>query len=202
MKRHLVSLIVLLIVITLWVNFFEVNIPVKETSGQVDQQQTETPIGGESEHTLQQAKEWAKSRGATDDFISVADIYWHIGEQMKIRPDVMYAQSAKETAFGKYTGNVTKEMNNFAGIKKAGAVGDQREAHETFKTSEEGIRAHYNHMAAYVGIKPTTETHERYDSIMSTPWAGTIKYVEELGTKWAPSADYGNSIVRDYLDTI
>jgi hypothetical protein len=28
---------------------------------------------------------------------------------------------------------------------------------------------------------------------------GSVRYVEDLGGRWAPNPDYGRSIVRDYL---
>jgi len=51
-------------------------------------------------------------------------------------------------------------------------------------------------MAAYLGLDPIGEPHPRYEVVKSMPWAGTVRYVEELGGKWAPSATYGQSIVK------
>ncbi|MDR0930561.1 MAG: glucosaminidase domain-containing protein [Clostridiales bacterium] len=164
--------------------------------------QDKTPIKGDAQYSLASAKQWAVARGATDRFIAAADIYWEIGKMMGLRPDVMYAQAAKETAFGNYTGNVREDMNNFAGIKTATAAGDKTSDHETFASVRDGIMAHYNHMGAYVGVAPVGEVHERYYSVMTTAWAGSIRYVEELGGKWAPAEDYGISVVRDYLMTM
>ena len=84
-----------------------------------------TSIFGESEKTLEEALAWAKRNNAADCFIKAAPLYWHYAEIFGIRADVMYAQAAKETGFGKYTGKVKPEMNNWAGIKKYGAVGDE-----------------------------------------------------------------------------
>ena len=61
------------------------------------------------------------------------------------------------------------------------------------------MRAHFNHICAYVGLNPIGEPHGRYYVVKSLSWAGTVRYVEELGGKWAPNPNYGNSIVRDYL---
>jgi hypothetical protein len=36
--------------------------------------------------------------------------------------------------------------------------------------------------------------------VLAQPWAGQVRLVEELGGKWAVGADYGISIVRDYLN--
>lgn len=158
-----------------------------------------TPLIGKSEATLEQAKQWAKNRGAHQRYIDIADLYWKYGEITGLRADVLYAQAAKETNFGKYTGQVKPEQNNWAGIKKYGAVGDAPEDHEDFATPEDGVRGHFNHMCAYVGLEPVGEPHGRYRSVKSLAWAGTIKTVEQLGGKWCPTVTYGVSIVNDYL---
>lgn len=158
-----------------------------------------TPIIGAPQATVQQAQAWALSRGAHLRFIEIAPVYWEYGDWFGIRPEVLYAQAAKETAFGKYTGAVKPEQNNWAGIKTSVATGDRPEDHETFSTPSNGVRAHFNHICAYVGKEPLKPVHARYGVVMSLGWAGTIRTVEELGARWAPNSDYGNSIVRDYL---
>ena len=160
---------------------------------------TSTPILGAAEITVDAAKEWAASRGAAQLFLDAADIYWKYGELTGIRPEVLYAQAAKETAFGNYGGAVLPEMNNFAGIKKYGATGDATEDHESFATPDDGVRAHFNHMSAYVGLEPIGEVHGRYNSVKSLSWAGTVKYVEALGGRWCPDLYYGYSIVKTML---
>ncbi len=160
---------------------------------------TSTPIVGESQVSLERAKEWAQEKGAHQRFIDIADIYWKYGEITGIRPEVLYAQAAKETGYGKYGGRVLPEQNNWAGIKTATATGDATEDHETFATPDDGVRAHFNHMSAYLGLKPVGEPHGRYYSACKTAWAGTVTTVEELGNKWAPEHTYGYSLVNNYL---
>ncbi len=158
-----------------------------------------TPIEFKTKTTAEQAKEWAKSKGADQIFIDVADLYWQIGEETGISPEIMYAQAAKETNYGKYTGSVKPEMNNWAGIKIKDPTGDATYDHETFDTPEDGVRAHFNHMGIYVGVEPTGTPHDRWYITSKVSWAGTVKKVEDLGGKWAPSRDYGISIMRDYV---
>lgn len=158
-----------------------------------------TEILGEETISLEKAIRWAKSKNADECFINVAKYYWEYGEKTGIRPEILYAQAAKETNYGKYTGNVKKTQNNWAGIKTAFASGDNDFDHESFSSAEDGVRAHFNHMSAYVGLSPVGDVHERYNKTVTASWAGTIKYVEELGGKWAPDASYGKSIVADYL---
>lgn len=175
----------------------------QNSSGEEESKQpvfeTTTPILGKSEATMEQAIQWAKNRGAHQRFIDVAQYYWKYEELTGIRADVLYAQAAKETAYGKYGGRVLPEQNNWAGIKKYGAVGDETEDHEDFSTPEDGVRGHFNHMSAYVGVDPVGEPHGRYKSVKSLAWAGTVKTVEQLGGKWCPDVYYGSSIVNDYL---
>ncbi len=160
---------------------------------------THTPIVAESQVSLEQAKAWAAERGAHQRFIDIADIYWKYGEITGIRPEVLYAQAAKETGYGKYGGRVLPEQNNWAGIKTATANGDETYDHETFETPDDGVRAHFNHMSAYLGLEPVGEPHGRYFTATRTAWAGTVTTVEELGNKWAPEHTYGYSLVAKYI---
>ena len=162
--------------------------------------QSSTPLVGKAECTAEQAKAWAQKKGAHERFVNIADLYWKYGEITGIRPEILYAQAAKETGFGKYTGAVTPEMNNWAGIKKYGQNGDATEDHESFATPEDGVRAHFNHMSAYIGLAPIGQVHGRYQSIASMPWAGTVKTVEQLGGKWCPDLYYGYSILHNYVE--
>ncbi len=162
-----------------------------------------TPILGAPQATVRQAQKWAMGRNAHQRFVDIAQAYWEIGQAIGIRPEVAYAQSAKETAFGRYGGVVSPGMNNWAGIKvRTGGANEDINAHESFATPEDGGRAHFNHLAAYTGLEPIGHPHGRYYTVKSLSWAGTVKYVEELGAKWAPNLDYGDSIVRDYLNGI
>lgn len=161
--------------------------------------QSAVPIIGEATVSVSQAKAWAEKRGAHQRFIDIADIYWEYGELTGIRPEILYAQAAKETGFGKYGGNVLPEQNNWAGIKTAKATGDTSADHESFATPEDGVRAHFNHISAYIGKEPIGEPHGRYYNVKSIAWAGTVKTLEELGGKWCPDLYYGYSINYNYL---
>lgn len=156
----------------------------------------EYKIVGKSVATLEQAKQWAKNRNAHQRFIDIAHTYWVYGDLMGLRADVLYSQAAHETNFGKFTGNVIPEQNNWAGIKIKNPTGDTRDDHEYFELPEEGVRGHFNHMCAYVGAEPLGEPHDRYYIALATDWAGKVKYLEELSGKWAPSATYHAKIVQ------
>jgi hypothetical protein len=60
------------------------------------------------------------------------------------------------------------------------------------------VSAHLDHLALYAGAagypRSATPDPSHFASI-----SGTAPTVEALSGKWAPSADYGASIVRDFL---
>ena len=175
------------------------NPPLTDNESGYTENSYDTTIIGTPKVTVEQAKAWAKDRGGSEKYINVADTYWYYGKLMGIRPEILYAQAGWETNFGKYTGVVTPEMNNWAGIKVYGRNDDARDAHETFATPEEGARGHFNHMSAYIGLAPIGEPHARYYSVKSLAWAGTVKTLEELGGKWCPDKEYGFKILNNCL---
>lgn len=165
-------------------------------------QSLKTQIKSRTKATVEQGQAWAIKKGAHKRFVDVAPIYWQYGELTGMNPEILYVQAAKETNFGRYTGVVRPEMNNWAGIKILNPVGDRTEDHETFLTPEDGVRGHFNHMGIYCGVAPVGEPHPRWYKTNTAKWAGTVEYVEDLGGFWAPNPDYGISIVRDYLNNL
>jgi flagellum-specific peptidoglycan hydrolase FlgJ len=156
---------------------------------------TITPIVEPTAVTLARAQQWASLNGAHQSFIDAAPLYWQYGQLSGIRPEVLYAQAALETGFGRYGGNVPPEFNNWAGIKIATSNGNKPEDHEQFATPEDGVRGHFNHMSAYVGLEPIGVPHGRYYVVARISWAGSVKTVEDLSGKWAPSPTYHERIV-------
>jgi hypothetical protein len=156
---------------------------------------TVTPLLSATQVTVVRAQQWAASKGAHQRFIDIAPLYWEYGRRTGLCPEVLYAQAAYETHYGRFTGIVLPEYNNWAGIKIASSNGDNPEDHERFATPEDGVRAHFNHIAAYTGLNPLGEPHGRYHVILRMPWAGTVKTLEELSGKWAPSPTYHQRIV-------
>ncbi|UNC93600.1 glucosaminidase domain-containing protein [Candidatus Contubernalis alkaliaceticus] len=146
--------------------------------------------------TVQKAQQWAASKQAHQRFIDIAPLYWHYGNLTGINPEILYVQSAHETAYGHYTGIVSPEQNNWAGIKTRYATGDTPADHETFASPEDGVRGHFNHMSAYVGLPPIGVPHGRYHTVMSLTWAGTITTVEEMGARWAVHSIYAERVMQ------
>lgn len=156
-----------------------------------------TPIAGPARVALDQARAWANSRVATPDFVEVAALYWELAPSLGIRPEAAYAQAAKETGFGRFGGVITRDYNNWCGLKTEQGGGNyDPAAHQRFPDDRAGVLAHLQHLAAYAGLPVAGEIVDpRYKWVKK----GCAPTVEALGGKWAPSPDYGLSIVRDYL---
>jgi N-acetylmuramoyl-L-alanine amidase len=157
-------------------------------------------LGGDG---WRQAQKWAETKGAPDFFLENAKKYWLYGHAIGIRPELAYAQHAKETNFGRFGGVLDETFHNCAGIKIRAGGGDyDPNAHERFPDWDTGVMAHYNHLSAYIFGKggPTLGTpHERYYLVLTTSWAGTIKTAEQMNARWAPSKTYGDDLVRYFL---
>jgi len=157
-----------------------------------------TPIVGAAQATEQQGRAWAKKRKATNDFMTLAELYWYLGKQTGIRPEVAYAQAAKETAFGRFGGVIDRSFNNWCGLKTStGGSNSDPSAHHRFQNDHTGVLAHMQHLAVYAGKTVTGPIVDpRYHLVKE----GSAPTVEDLGGRWAPAQDYGVSIVRDYLN--
>ena len=156
--------------------------------------------------TADQARAWAQSKGATQNFVELAELYWSLAPTAGVDPAVAYAQSAKETNFGKFTGVLDETYKNPCGMKKteSGKPEDSddfiAEAHKRFDSWEDGIIAHIDHLALYAGAegypKEGTLDPRHFDSLF-----GRCPTVESLGGNWAPSGDYGTSL-RGYVEAM
>lgn len=158
-----------------------------------------TPIIGVPQATVQQAQAWARGRSAHGRFIAVLPLYWQEAQRYGIRPEVAASQAAKETAFGRFTGVISPDYHNWCGLKtRNGGPDNDPNAHARFPDDITGVRAHLQHLSRYAGSAlPPGEAvvDPRYDLV--TP--GAAPTVEALSGRWAPSEDYGRSIVADYL---
>ncbi|MDO5755502.1 MAG: cell wall-binding repeat-containing protein [Tissierellia bacterium] len=148
--------------------------------------------------SIYQMKQWASQEKykADPDFIRLATDFYVISIKYGVDPAVTYAQAAKETNFMRYTGVVNKNYYNPCGLKiTAGGGDDDIHAHKKFDSWTEGITAQVHHLALYAGqegfpLKKTPDPRH-FSSIFKK-----AEHVEELGTLWAPSRDYGFDILR------
>ena len=146
--------------------------------------------------TVGQAQAWANEKEATDVFIGLADLYWALTPKAGVDPVVAYCQSAKETGYGKFGGVIDASYHNPCGIKTSEGGGNyDPRAHQRFRTWEDGVSAHIDHLALYAGA-PGYPKKGTLDPRHFPYLLGTAKTVEQLGGKWAPSATYGEDIVR------
>lgn len=154
----------------------------------------DVPIMGSTHVTLEQAKRWAKSRGATSLFISLADIYWRLAPIKGVNPWVAYCQAAKETGYGRFGGVIDSSYHNPCGLKTRHATGDRPEDHQRFNSWEEGISAHLDHLALYTGApgypKTITTDPRHFRWIL-----GKAKTVLELD-EWAGDPNYAPDLLK------
>lgn len=155
-----------------------------------------TPILSEKTATLLQMQQWAKNKKATNEFVQLAPLFYKIGSQAGVNPVVAYAQAAKETGYGKFGGILDSSYHNTCGLKTAsGGSDNDPNAHARFKSWEEGIQAHIDHLALYAGA----DGYPKEDSLDPRHFFylfGKAPTVESLGGLWAPSPTYGIEIVK------
>ena len=149
--------------------------------------------------TVAQMQEWAKLKNNNKEFISLSELYYKLSVERGINPAVSYAQFAHETGFlykVKSAAGLDETYHNPCGLKVPQGGGDyDKNAHMKFATWEDGISAHLDHLALYAGAKgyPRENTLDprHFPYIF-----GNAKTVEELSRKWAPSAEYGQKILK------
>jgi hypothetical protein len=153
------------------------------------------PILGASRATVADARAWSREHQATPRFTSLASLYWRGAANRGVRPEVAYAQAAKETAFGRFGGVIDASFHNPCGLKRARGGGNYDPgAHQRFPSWRAGVNAHLDHLALYAGARgyPRAETR---DSRHFPYLLGRARSIQALGGAWAPSRAYGQSIV-------
>jgi N-acetylmuramoyl-L-alanine amidase len=154
-----------------------------------------TRILGPPHASVQRAQAWARANDATPTFVRLAPLYWRLAPKRGVRPEVAYAQSAKETAFGRFGGVLDGSFHNPCGLKRTTGGGNHdRRAHRRFRTWRQGVTAHLDHLALYAGARgyPKRATPDpRHFPFLR----GRAPTVRALGGAWAPSASYGHEIL-------
>jgi len=147
-----------------------------------------------SKTTRKKAEAWAEKNKATKSFVGLAKLYWTYAPKLGIRPEIAYAQSALETAFGRFTGAVTPNHFNPCGLKVKAPLGDKPADFQRFPDWETGVIAHLDHLALYAGVKgyPKKNTPDpRHFSVI----LGRAASVELLSHTWAADPGYGAKII-------
>lgn len=136
------------------------------------------------------------AKGGASTINQFAQIVYEEAIAEGVKPEVVFTQCMKETAFLKYGGEVNPNQYNFAGI---GATGTVHGA--TFENVRMGIRAQVQHLKAYGSLDKLI--NQCVDPRFNLISRGSAKYVEWLGKKenptgsgWATSKNYGHDIVN------
>lgn len=136
------------------------------------------------------------AKGGASTINQFAQIVYEEAIAEGVKPEVVFTQCMKETAFLKYGGEVNPNQYNFAGI---GATGSVHGA--TFENVRMGIRAQVQHLKAYGSLDKLI--NQCVDPRFNLVSRGSAKYVEWLGKKenptgsgWATSKKYGHDIVN------
>jgi N-acetylmuramoyl-L-alanine amidase len=162
---------------------------------------TDFKLISDTEVTAKDAKKWAKSKGATDTFIGLADLYFKYSPDCgDVNPAIAYVQAAKETGFGRFGGIINESYNNPCGLKTAAGGGDtDPNAHQKFKSWDEGVQAHMDHLALYAGAKGYPKSNT-FDPRHYATKKGVTSTVNGLGgpDRWAPSPTYGEEVSKLY----
>lgn len=153
-----------------------------------------TPILGKPQTTQAKASAWAIKNHATWVFKSLVPLYWWHGNVLGVRPEVAYAQAAKETGFGRFGGVIDETFHNPCGLKTAAGGGNyDPEAHTRFPDWPVGVLAHVEHLGLYAGgrlfPRPAPADPRHFPYLL-----GKATTVEDLGGRWAPSLTYGTSL--------
>jgi hypothetical protein len=118
---------------------------------------------------------------------------WEAALGNGIDPLVMCAQTALETAWGRFGGVIDASFHNTAGIKTAAGGGDKDPgAHARFADLRTGAQAHACHLLSYATVGPLPAWNP--DPRSHLVERGSAATVQELGA-WAPSnPGYGADI--------
>lgn len=168
-------------------------------------------ILGNATATYEQAETWVKSlKNANKLLLENLPIIWKAAENNGINPVLMLAQVCLETGYFNFGGVIDASYHNTCGLKTTIGGGDyEANAHMRFKTWEDGIQAHADHLGLYAGSKkcpkysPNTKNHsnEKYKSNGTTldPRHFTYLYgkcptVEGLSGTWATDKLYAGKL--------
>ena len=137
-----------------------------------------------------------KDKGAKN-IEAFCNIFFEEANAEGIRAEVAFCQAMKETGWLQYGGDVKVEQCNFAGI---GATGGGNVG-ASFPDVRTGVRAQIQHLKAYANNEALV--NQCVDPRFNLVKRGSAPYVEWLGKNanpngvgWAPSAEYGKSIVN------
>ncbi|WP_052947557.1 glucosaminidase domain-containing protein [Aneurinibacillus tyrosinisolvens] len=124
-------------------------------------------------------------------------LYIEIGNTYGIRGDIAFCQMLKETGYHRFGGIVQANQHNYAGI---GAVGNSKTIKGNyFKTPEQGVRAHIQHLYAYASKTGLPKDETLIDARFKYVARGIAPSWQDLNGRWAvPGKGYGEDILKIY----
>ncbi len=157
---------------------------------------SKTPIISPPTATKYQAFQWAQKKGATEEFIALAEIYWNSSIiECGVNPVVAYAQSAIETNLGIFNGVFKKEYKNPCGLRISNDINDENGGYAIFNNWTSGVEAHLDHLGLYAGgviyPKRISRDPRHFPYLL-----GKAKYIEDLSGNWSPLDDYGIKVLE------
>lgn len=147
----------------------------------------------------------ARALGAKrmEDTSSYIREVYRLAPQVGLSPDIVVAQSAHETAT--WTSPIYVSRLNVAGI----GVTDSTDHGYSFESGQDAARAQVVHLWGYVyGTKlptllaPYKALDPRWDALMQSGKAGTVKVIGDLTGKWATDPNYEAGITKHYRELI
>ncbi|WP_377887939.1 N-acetylmuramoyl-L-alanine amidase [Alkalihalobacillus sp. R86527] len=151
------------------------------------------PIPGDSVLAAAHLNNYAKSVNPEAPLLGA--LYLVHSKRYGIRGDIAFAQALHETNFFRFTGDVTPEQNNYAGI---GATGGGAKG-ASFDTPSDGVLAHIQHLYAYSSKEPIPAGEKVVDPRFSLVNRGSATTWQALNGKWAvPGTTYGQMILTLY----
>lgn len=125
----------------------------------------------------------------------VARLYKDEANHEGVNSDIAFTQMCLETGFLKFGGDVNPDQYNYCGL---GATGNGVKG-LSFKSPEEGIRAHIQHLKAYGSTKKLK--NDIVDSRFKYVNRGSGIELSDLTGKWATDKYYDKKI-RDLMDRL
>lgn len=165
-------------------------------------------IMGPARVTAAELAAWAKARSqqpwnATVSRNELARLFIEEGQAENIAGDLAFIQSVVETGWFGFSGRVPASANNFAGI---GAVDNDAEAYNTFRSARIGVRAQIQHLRAYAdpNVTPALLAHplESPRFHLVVPKGRTPRWGDMGNGNWATDPGYANKILGHYANLL
>lgn len=125
----------------------------------------------------------------------IAGAYIRIGKRYGVRGDVAFAQAIVETGWFTFRGSaVTPDQHNYCGmgVTSTGLKGNE------FRTIEEGVTAHIQHLFAYATTLPLPEGDSILDPRFRYVKRGIAPTWKDLNNRWAMNDKYAGTIESVY----